>query len=272
MNTIDQTRNGFSFPRFRALTRRYFVENRKILLTGALATLGGMLLIAVLMGRWYNPGNHPWSSDYGEEQALLFWGVIGWIFSIYAIVMSSLTFSAYKTKPGRIHSLMVPAAASEKFWLLVLVYNLLTTIVYFISAVICDGVRALVAGGAPTIWRFFETIHIGGVHCESLAFLILCPIAMLLFSQAVYTFGSALWPRRSFIKTFGACFVVTMLLPVLIPSNIDFLDSFFESNLREIRVWLWTFVGLAYAVDCGIFYLAWRRFRSMQIVQTFMMN
>lgn len=263
MKTIDQSRDSFSFARLQALTRRYFVENRRTMLTGALCTIGVLALIGILVGRYTDDPTDSVSS------AAVYGVIVFYLFPLFACITGSLTFGPFKSKTGRIHAMMLPATKSEKFVMLTFIYTVLADLIYIIAYFIGDLCRGLISS-TPLLWSVLGDIAnvIASEPSPAIA-VALGAVLLILTHQAIYTLGSSLWPKLSFIKTFGAIFALqfagAMLVPVLGLSDIFWIFADFTDN---------DFFRLFWATDCvialivaAIYTGAWLRFRHLQVVQ-----
>lgn len=261
MKQINQSGDGFSLTRFCSLTRRYFVEHRKSLLTATLCTLGMLLLLGILFGRTFDKIDTTVDNYEIYSIGLLQGQVITELmcfyscFVIFSWIAGSITFSAFGTKTGRINAMMVPAAKSEKFVMLTLIYTVVADCVFIIGVILADFVRSLLQG-APMAW----SLHLLDFEPVTTAIEIITVMGLcILTGQAIYTLGSALWPRRSFIKTFGALFVLQIAAGIFVPMGdlITLVD--------EIGFWQLTVAMVI--VIIGLYAAAWMRFKRLQVVQ-----
>lgn len=266
MKTIDQSRDSFSFTRLQALTRRYFVENRRAMLTGTLCTIGVLALIGILVGRYTDDPTDSVNS------AAVFGVIAFYLFPLFACITGSLTFGPFKSKTGRIHAMMLPATKSEKFVMLTFIYTVLADLIYIIAYFIGELLRALLSSG-PIVWNnwlFSDVWDMLAAEPGEATLAIAGVVLLILSHQAIYTLGSSLWPKLSFIKTFGALFVLqfagAFLIPVIgMTDLIDLLEKMFTNTSVTMLVFWAEIVWLI--VVAALYTGAWLRFRHLQVVQ-----
>jgi hypothetical protein len=89
-------------------------------------------------------------------------------------------------------------------------------------------------------------------------------ISATLFTHAFYTLGSSLWPKHSFFKTFLIGMVSSIIIFLIFSPEwfLKYVSSYYE-NKTLIGVFL-----LILAI--ALYFLAWWRFSTTQIVQRFM--
>lgn len=270
---IDQTIDRFEWKRFTAIFTRYISEHGKTLLGGIGVTAGILILLALLMGRSYsevpaelkealsdnefNSYERPVIATALGMEMMMFYGV----FNIFVMIAGSLTFSSLKSKTRRINALMIPATKSEKYFTLIIIYTLLADVGFFIACVAADIVHSL-ASGLPTIWAGLSYLNVpeDATFWKAVTIMMLAPM----FNQAVYTLGSSLWPKRSFLITFCAIFVTELLVMMFAPviDTINFIDS----------LPFGVAVGGTMAIIVVLYVLAWARFNRIQLMQRFLSN
>lgn len=231
------------------LLKKEIIDNRKALLLGLVGILASYILTGLFLGNTRR-------ANCGVELFLfIFMG--GLIVSIGA----SLTFSNMNTKEDRISTLMLPATAFQKYlirWIATVPSLLIILIVSFVLGDCAKMLMATLNGySARSIWVYFSdpTEH------RSLEVCIL--FSSIICSQALYFFGSILWPKLSFIKTLAVLQILQLVFALIffcIPWNVNF-----DFDLDETGV-LWC----AYTFDlvfCSVFYwLAYVRFRQSQVI------
>lgn len=277
--------DSYSTARMWALTKRYCVENRRNIVTVLAVTFGIMLLMALTITKLTTENEaHP--QDTAFYRATLISVAFVWILGLMSQIIGSLTFSTMSTKPKRITALMLPAAQSEKFISQVLIYIVGGNLALVLLALLADIVASAFFGLAPCLPHLLTQFPLRDILGDNNAIyaiqlMVMVPLAALclfLTSQSLYVLGSAWWPRKSFLKTFVALFAVQMLLPILIPFGLVF--NFFPSIahwLSELSISKdtafalgWGATALGYCMVCLIYYLAWRRFKRLEVVKRFL--
>lgn len=263
MNTSD----NFNFNRFGLAARHYFSSYKKQMLGSIVATLGFLTLIAFVIGNDHEDqydkciqSGHSWNSpesiymDTAESEAVAFM----FSFFLFTIIAGSLTFSSFKSKKKRITSLMLPMAKSEIFLLRILIYTVLANLMFIVCCIAADALRSGLVFG-PTIW----TAHARIFTDDFLSIALPVILSSAIFGQALYTLGAALWPRNSFIISFGVTFAVLLLF---IP-YIEKIAYLFENIARILPLNVFHSMSLIiFAMAIGVYWLAWLRFKRYQIV------
>ena len=186
------------------------------------------------------------------------------------------------TKPKRISSLMLPAAQSEKFVSQCLLYVVGGNLFIILSMLLSDTISALIFGMTPG-WTSFADIVTDVTDNMShgtqfVAMLTLGITALFLLGQSIYVLGSAWWPRKSFLKTFIALFVIQFVLSIIIPFGL--LLNFFPLIARIISDWDitagqalaigWCGIAVAYLLLIFVYWLAWQRYKRLAVVKRFL--
>lgn len=245
----------FSLARFGLLLKRYVVENRKQLMFLYGIMWGVMMLLAACDGHHTaaieakSIGLLNLYIDNYSDRAMLY--II--VFAIFSIVISSFMFSSLRSKQSRISALMLPASMTEKFWVNFVVYIVAIIPMFAIGVVLGDLSYLVTAGHGPVFSLLLHPLDCDFWENEMICFILL--------NQSIFAFGSALWPRLSFFKTFVAIFVVN-ILALFFPYVIShILGPFIRHQI----------ICLPMLVLTAAFYcLAWWRFRHVQVIQKFL--
>lgn len=265
----------FSWSRVWFLIRRYFNENFRQLSMTVGVMFGIMLFFGITINRTIG--------NFEDGAGMVLWLIFFGIISFAMTVTGSLTFSSMSTKPKRIVAMMVPASKAEKFISLLLIYNIFAPLLIVFSSLLVDALTSLLFLHEPFFIQLLK--QAGNVFAAlkgedyglEIFFGILCGVGgSLTCSMATYTLGSSLWPKKSFIKTFCVLFAVQILIPFFVP--VDFAASLIrwirDSNIDDMSIHLmaWGGIALIYAFAAFLYWLAWRRYRSTQLIQKFMMD
>jgi hypothetical protein len=258
MKSINQTGNQvFSFERYLALLKTYLIENGKTIGLYTVVFFGITILIESFLGLKLQ--------EY--ETALPLIGMyIFCVITMGTALSSSLMFSTMQDKAGRIGTLMLPASHVEKFAVRTTVYLILYIITATIVIFIGEGVRYLCAPqdyvGCLDILKVLrdETFL-------KYAWLILS--SSVVSSHAIFTLGSILWPRKSFLKTYAVMVAIQIAIAIIVPISIvgDYFNSITGIDIESYKIWMYLF-SLAYS---AVFYvIAFILFRRAQVIQRFM--
>ncbi len=244
----------FAPARFLNLLKRYIVENRKQLTFLYGVMWGVMILVILILTRSNNIHTLVTAEsdsitiglrEIGERIAVYTFFLLG-----FGSIVSSYMFSNFTSKRGRISALMVPASMTEKYLVRFTVY-IIGFLVMFVIGVILSEFAYICYTKHPDAFRLSFFCNSQHIFNDSV-------MLSILSYQAIFALGSAIWPRRSFFKTFTVIFV----LMVFGMFNTSIVAIFFNGRI-------------SYWVNCTIiilacYVLAWIRFRKIQVIQRFM--
>lgn len=274
---------SFSMERLAILAKSDFIVNKGNYLKLVLSALGVFVAIAVLIS--INA-----ISDINElkkfteltdvnslgmikarqiSYSSMFLAFELWVFFIGLTVFGSLTFSSLSSKKQRIVTLMQPASLTEKFLLRMFVYLICGFIALAIGFFIGCAIIQLSFGGCGVMMEgirdFFSSVKESG-------YIVAIFILLALSGNSIYTLGSSLWPKLSWLKTWivlmavqwiGAIFLITGVF-----SNFNFEEffKFFENP----DIFLWCVITVLSALNIGCWFITWLQFKNTQIIQRFM--
>lgn len=276
--------SAFSGKRFFTLLKSDFRINGSHYMKLAFAAVGCFVALSVLVCiaaindiNSFNSLNPDLTESVRESISNTKRGTYGATFTIWSLVIASilltvfgsLTFSNLANKRARISAFMIPASRFEKFALRALVYfffGLITIIVgIIIGAIIAQISFKAFPDISPTL-RFFD---------EDFAWLLTGILFLgFLLGNAIYTLGSSLWPKLSWIKTWILLNVVEWIFGILL-----MIGLFSDQNLAyQLGLWLdengsvpfYIFISVEALLIVACWVGAWFRYRSTQIVQLFM--
>lgn len=275
--------NTFSSERFKALINADFTANKSNYLKLAIGTIGVFLAIALLVsiftvldinslkhafdmtGRVVDDAIHSRQNTGG----MTYFTISMWIISIGLTVLGSLTFSNLSSKRSRISSFMIPASQIEKFTLRLLTYFVVGSILLFVGFLIGLFVCQISFGGAAAA---IDEICVF-INQDFSGYIITCFILMAILGNSLYSLGSSLWPKLSWIKTWVICMVVEWVgaLVLIIASLSDFhWISFFNFCEEKIELFKWGGLIILALLNIACWALAWWRYKNTQIIQRFM--
>jgi len=270
----------FSFPRFYQLLKSDLRINKPLYLKIAVAILGCFITAAILISilaindadSFIDKGFS--IHDSVMQHTLYYYVASYFIISLGLTILGSMTFISLSNKSGRISTFMMPASMLEKFALRFLIYF------------IC-GIILLIIG----FWIGFLEIYITSPDKESILFFsdvnvttemqsklirTFCTLVglPLLFYNAVYTLGSSLWPKISWVKTWVIQQVLSMFVMFFVIFGMfryaSYIEEWIENGMYYGDTFFWCYVVILIVLSLGCWALAWWRFRTTQIVQRFM--
>lgn len=190
------------------------------------------------------------------------------IAAILLTVFGSLTFSTLSNKRERISSFMFPASRCEKFTLRALVYFVFGTITIIAGIMLAALIAHL------SFKAYSDLSWVSDFLDEDFAWsAVWIMILAVVFGNALYTLGSSLWPRLSWIKTWILLNIVEWVFGILLMVGV-FSDQNWAYQIgkylvdNEILPYVIIVTECILIAACWIG--AWMRFRSTQIVQLFM--
>lgn len=247
--------NSFSMQRVGMLLHRQLIQNRQSLSMTAGVIFGIFVIVDFCIYK---------NLDGPDVMILMAIASIS-IAAIVATLLGSLTFSSMATKRQRIPAMTLPASKGEKFLSAFILYIIIGNLFTLLAALIPFEAFYLIESTDATtqLWHEFPIPNSIEGLCIALFF-----IAMPLIGQALYLLGSAFWPRKSFIKTF----VTLSVLQIILPAIVTFSSLFNLLHFLESEITIYIAVAAAYLLIALIYYVAWRKFRSWQLVQKFMMD
>lgn len=278
---------SFSWPRFQALMKSDFLINKGTYFKLAATAIGCFIALAIIISvlamndinSFIKLNESTLSNVYLEDliksrrysYASMLLALCYWIVSIALTIFGSLTFSSLSSKKQRISTFTLPASLSEKYTIRMLFYFIGGSITLIIGCLLACLIAQFTFAGSAfiDILKDWNKIWDG----ESFYITMLGVIAIIL-GNAIYTLGSSLWPKLSWIKTWlvvmviqwvGGIFLITGLF-----SGIDF--SYIVKFLDSGEVFFWIITSILTIMIIVCWYLAWRRFRNTQIIQRFMVK
>lgn len=287
MKTIESNNKALSSERFITLLKSDFIVNKGNYMKYVIAVIGVFVALASLIsinavidinslkhlselsGRMFDEAISSKQLSYGS----MYLAISMWIVSIGLTVFGSLTFSNFSSKRKRISSLMIPASRIEKFFHRVLIYFvggiILLIIGLFIGLAICQ--ITFGGGGAPlnSVLSFLDKEFYGSFS-----------IALILFAflgNSIYSLGSSLWPKLSWVKTWVILMVIqwafTAIFMILAAANINweaFFMVFFTIDKDNVWFLIWSGIATLAILNLVCWGFAWLRFKNIQIIQRFM--
>lgn len=274
----------FSAQRFKMLMKSDFAINKSHYLKYAICFIGVFLMFSVIssvtyyaMGKTFMsiPSIPEMETDVVSFSNVQNCNIIYLLFSLWTIcigltIFGSLTFSSMGSQKGRIAILMQPASMLEKFILRFLIYFIggLITLAFgfFLGLLVCQ----LAYNGGEQIFKIIKFFFFTSDGAWPFTIvMVLCTFLL----DGIYTVGSSLWPKLSWIKTWVIVVAIQWVLGSLLISgmmsnlNLPALAIKLENYLEII--W-WISISVLVILNFSCWLIAWWRFRTTQIVQRFM--
>lgn len=196
-------------------------------------------------------------------------------FPITMALSASFAFEGMSSKRKKISFLMTPATTLEKYISQFIIYIFGTSIIFIIGCIIADFVRFLIFSAIYPGYGIIQMIpshyivellfdsNFYNTFADNPANLYLL---ITMFSTSLFFLGSTIWPRFSFVKTFGALsaiFFSNLLLAMSILAKDPLFELIFDDATTAI-----TIVLLALAIaSIFCFTLAYYRLKESEIIQ-----
>ena len=278
--TENQT---FSFVRFKQLLASDISINKSKYLKIVLAVLGCFMTAAILITIFalddINDLKERGLTRFIEISILDhqdYYQIFSFMLAAVVLTIAgSLTFSSMSSKKGRIATFMTPASMTEKFLLRFLVFCVGGFLLFLICYLIGLLEICLTFGKKEILFHMFNS---SSLHDICVMLTVLC--LPMLFSNSLYALGSSIWPRNSWVKTWIAQQVFGILMLFLgafgffsfTPRFLHWLSHLLNNIGYAENVIFWGYIAINIALIALCWALAWRRFRSTQITQRFMMR
>ncbi|MDE7179824.1 MAG: hypothetical protein K2N88_01320 [Muribaculaceae bacterium] len=239
----------------RLIIHKLLVEKRKTLLYAICGFLGAWMVIGIWSGCIIG----------GEIGGGTTFGYIA-LSTLICTVAASFTFADLKTKEGRISFLMTPGSAAAKYLPRVAACVFGTIIICFIGYYFYIASIIITQGLVTGTWLpFFTDANTFTLNYEGII-LLAAIIAGFFFTEGVYVLGSAIWPKKSFIKTTGIFLLLQFVLSIItafVVSHCKFKLYWFASYGEAL---IWSVIGLVFLIDFALFYIAYCRIKRITLI------
>ena len=226
---MKPTSKNIESSRFALLFKKELVENRHRLLLSSIMLLSILIVVSLFIGvsniNFYNDtiersilsATGEVISYYGDNSAMFGspkdGAALGCaMFFIFALpialsISASLMFENMSSKQNRISLLMIPCTTFEKYLARFIIYILGTIIIFCVGCLAADYIRYLIFSLSYNdynivhpidfsyLWQWIMTSN--NIYNTSIY------LSWVMFSTSIYALGSSVWPRMSFVKTFG---------------------------------------------------------------------
>ncbi|MCI9285404.1 MAG: hypothetical protein HFJ91_06360 [Muribaculaceae bacterium] len=200
----------FSMGRLTLLAKKETSENWRTILLFCAGILGVLTVAGIFIAHnSYYEGISPLSYSLNSSGWFVIWCRL--IMVAGGLYLASVSFHQLSTRTGATQMLMVPASGFEKFlmrWLAAIpIYVILSFVIIYIAdlirmcyASLCFGINA----DALTMFSLSDDDNTPGTVVYGLQFMV------LIYIQSLFFLGSAIWPRRSMLKTIVTIIVLAM--------------------------------------------------------------
>lgn len=282
---MNQISTAFSFNRFRRLLAADWKINRGQYIRISAAAIGCYLAVAILVSVFAiqalnNKMNAMIAIDdfsFMKVEYMGYYTLASFFITCLGLtILGSMTFISMNSRAGRISTIMLPASMTEKFLLRFLVYFIGGVVLLNVGFFIGELAACLLFAGIDLFEIFpahmFDT---PGITPGIVGKAIIITTLPMLLGNAIYSLGSALWPKTSWVKTWVVLQILWLLFAFTGAFGLfNIIFDFFKLIVMDIRgnedVLFWCYTALFVALIAGCWLIAWNRFRNTQIVQRFM--
>ena len=292
--------NNISFTRLGFLIKKELKEYRKTFMLRSFILVAALILLSIFVGTAHSDDyartlqnirsshSHKYEAEnyeyYGDAHLQAF-GVpnddakkvllhtFTFAFSIAMALSCSFAFERMNSKQKRISFLMTPATVLEKYLARLLIVIPGTLIIFFLGCFISDLVRVLLFSMSYQygIVQFIDASAFREISFNSKSFWT-GPFPIIatfsLFISSVFTLGSSIWPKASFLKTAGVCaalfFFYLIIFLMAYPRHNNPLISAIINDINSAATFVNTLFILASIFN---FTLSYFRLKESEIIQ-----
>ena len=285
------TNINFSFARLMAVMKLDLIENWRTNLHRVVGLYCGItcFLIGVMSGTTRGSNSLSGETLYNTFCSKTS-SMLPMILFIYIIVYASKIMEIMNTKEKRLNYMMLPATIGEKFISRVIYITIITGIFMVITFILGDITRIalLPLFNVPDeFYRFclidiipetFSTYHVNpelfnDSNYNPELIINFLGVSHILWVQSVYVLGGSYFRKSPFLKTFGICIGITILIGCILASIIT------SEAILDILNWLKDIIcnntcviGISLAVILLTFsifnwWLSYRLFKKSQITE-----
>lgn len=273
----------FDAGRFNIGFRKMIMENGKRLMLYGLIVVAVPVLFSILMpyySDYYLYSDYMTSNDSTGAEDPMWPIMIGFYFFsmvVFASISGSLMFSSMASKEGRTSMLTSPNSVFEKFLMQFIIYFVIFFIVYFCAMIIGDWLRVfsckLMAENPsmvkPMGLKYMLSLGWSDSLDEEAASII--PTMSYwgcALSIAIFSLGSAVWPKNSFVKTFAFLIAMQMVMGLVAVTSFSvFIHSSFKPRFDlEVNEIMMLINVISAILFTGFYLLAYRRFTESEII------
>lgn len=292
--------NNISFTRLGFLLKKELKEFRKTFMLRSFILVAALILLSIFVGTAHsddyaqtlqNIRNSPTNKyeaenyEYHGDAHLRAFGVpnddakarllltFTFALPITMALSCSFAFERMNSKQRRISFLMTPATILEKYFARLLVVIPGTLVIFFLGCFISDFVRVLLFSMPYPhgIVQFIDASAFREICFDSESFWTgPFPIiaTLSLFISSVFTLGSSIWPKASFLKTAGVCaalfFFYLIIFLMAFPRHSEPLISAIINDINSAATFVNTLFILASIFN---FTLSYFRLKESEIIQ-----
>ncbi len=233
----------FNWNRYMLVLRHDLRLNRKSILLRILLMLTATTTL-MLFATW---PSLTLTNDYAESQLIDMSFVLKFCGVIFCCLGASLFMENMTTAGKRLNTLMLPASLLEKFVARWTICILGVTVSFFVCFILGDLIRMLV------IYCYYPDLEglrfIGPWKVLALSEHWYLPLTAILSAQATYILGSTIWPKNSFPKTFGAMFVLLIILTITFTAVSTISIDTYQPKLHGVNPDFETIIGYIWLIS-----------------------
>lgn len=264
----------FSTPRFVSICRKDLMENWRTTVLRIILIYGIMAVVMIFVGFITYADCYDYKSQNDPMWSFLLVGFV-WTLFIFGWLSASFTMEKMKTNISRLSELMVPATSFEKFFSRWLICTIGFLVVFLITYKLADYTRVLLFSMIFSPLKQIAPVDLSHIVGDESYFTLFktslelkLMIAVYFFFQSCFVLGSSIWPKNTFLKTYLALMIITIIyvgFAGAILSNDSLRDDFNTNFMSQDTA----FSVLIFA--CAFFalfnwVLAYFRFKESEII------
>lgn len=246
---------------FSLVLKKEWIERRRMLIIGVISVFSAYIITGLMLGLLGLRGG------YGSF-------ILSYLIAIIlCMIFSSFAFSSMKEKSGRISTLTLPASPGAKYLSRLLVTGPCLLLVIIAGFYLGESVRILMAKIQHGYWGSYSSIaHSASVFGGASGVIVI--LSSYMFYQALFFWGSAMWPRFSFIKTMLVFAIIetvqTIAVIIWLFSKRHELEAMAAQDIHaevyDINPFgTWSII-INFAIAAALYVWAYYRFRRDNVV------
>lgn len=267
---------NFSFRRVGLLVKKDISENKKSFLLKIGLMYGVIAMVSILISlvqseSYYDVESYRFYNylDGGEDPSWdMQMAMYGFFFTLFGCLSAASVFENMKNKTSRLSALMVPATMLEKYISRLLLFLVTFVPIFLFGCLLGEFIRYIsmfaIYHGSDML-KFMSLSYIWQYISDEDFWLMVLGVV---FWQSVYTLGSSIWPKNSFLKTFVAVWVILLALAVFLAVVVGIIFDFDKKYAPDAFLKLPDALGYIMTVGAILFNytLAYFRLKESEII------
>lgn len=268
---------NFSLRRVGLLVKKDIAENKKSLFLKIGLMYGVIVMISILISLGFS-GNYYDVESYricnflndGEDPSWdMQMSVYQFFFVLFGCLSAASVFENMKDNKSRLSTLMIPATMLEKYISRLLLFVIAFVPVFILGCLLGETIRYISMSAIYhdcEMLKYMSLSYIWQYVSDEDFWLMVLGIV---FWQSVYTLGSSIWSKNSFLKTFVAVWIVLLALTLFLVIVAVIVFDFDKKYDADVFLNLPDALGYIMIVGAILFnyVLAYFRYKESEIIQ-----